>query len=216
MRLLKENYEGLEEVDRLSEALKTALKTILLKPDIQKALQNNDFDIIYGTLPPNLASQFTQLMNSLDIDPLNYLDHIPESFLAYTTVKSIDIPDHIKEIGDGAFYNCSYLKYITIPDSVTSIGYEAFRDCTGLTSIVIPDSVTSIEECAFYNCNELTSVTIGSGVIDIGKYAFSGEELEEITYKGTREDWRKIHKAKFWRYISSIKTIHCIDGDIKL
>lgn len=262
MRILKGNYEGLQDIDVLS----LKLRKLLSEPKIQEALQESDFSTLYKKLQKtenyDTIGNFTQLLISLNIDPLSYLDSMPIAFLAHTSVKSIDIPNHITNISDWAFCGCESLTSITIPDSVTSIGEYAFNYCTslesiiipnsvtsigqgafqdskGLTSIVIPDSVTSIDSHAFYGCSNLTSitipdsvmsiggyafshctglksVTIGSGVTDIGEYAFSDEVLEEITYKGTKKDWRKINKIRFWRYRSAIKTIHCIDGDITL
>ena len=235
MRLLKENYEGLPEVD----SLLGDLKTFLLKPDIQKALQNNDFGIIYDALHPNLASQFTQLMNSLDIDPLNYLPYIPVRFLANTSIKSIDIPDHITHIDDSAFFHCEGLTSITIPDNVVSIRARAFFGCTGLTSVTIGSNVADIREQAFCSCTSLADITIPDSVTNIGGYAFSHcsrlasiiipgsvtaigyaafsdcNSLTSIKYTGTISQWSKIHFGDEWKEYSPIETIHCIDGDIK-
>ena len=282
MRFLKENYEGLCEIDELSQAL----KPILLEPAIQEALQNNDFNTLYKELPLDYASYFTHLMSSLNIDPLKYLDYIPDLFLADTTIRAINIPSHIKSIdhlafnhckgltsvtipdsvtsigqyafndcinltsitipdsvtsiGDYAFSGCSGLRNITIPSNVMDIGYnvfarcsgltniiipnsvtsisnEAFRGCSGLTSIVIPDSVTIIGDWVFSGCVELASVTIGNRVTRIGYMAFEGcRNLNYIKYMGTIDQWNKIHISSEWNGLSSIKTIHCLDGDITL
>lgn len=66
-------------------------------------------------------------------------------------LKSVVIPNSVKEIGDGAFEGCSKLVSIEIPDSVTRIGAEAFKNCTSLRDIVIPDSVIEIGENSFFN-----------------------------------------------------------------
>lgn len=47
---------------------------------------------------------------------------------------------------------------IDIPNSVTSIGEGAFYGCSELTSVNIGNSVTYIGERAFYACNNLTNV----------------------------------------------------------
>lgn len=60
-----------------------------------------------------------------------------------------------------------------IPDSVTTIQTGAF-DSSTLTSIKIPKSVTKIEEYAFYAANDIT----------------------DIYYGGTAEDWNKINFDK--------------------
>ena len=170
MRLLKENYEGLPEVDNLSEDL----KTFLSKPEVQEALQKADFSTLYKKFPPDFVSDFTRLLISLNIDPLNYLDHIPDRFLASTSVKHIDIPSNITSIGNRAFYNCDSLTSATISNGVMSIGNRAFKNCIRLTDITIPDSVTSIGSSAFYGCLDLSNVTIGNSVTSIGSDAFSG------------------------------------------
>ena len=171
MKLLKENYGGLEEFAELPGYL----KMLLSEPEIQEALRKSDFNTLYRELqekvPYSGVGEFTQLLVNLNIDPLNYLDHIPNSFLTSTSIKNINIPDHITSIDEFAFAHCGSLTSITIPDSVTSIGYWAFNGCTG---------------------------------------------LNYISYKGTKEQWSKIALADGWDDSSSIKAIHCVDGDIEL
>jgi len=76
------------------------------------------------------------------------------------SVRYDDVEYSVKEINDGAFYQCSGLSSISIPDGVTSIGYSAFMFCSGLTSIQIPKSVTSIKSDAFSNCDGVTSIKV--------------------------------------------------------
>ena len=91
----------------------------------------------------------------------------------FYSLKSINIPDSVTSIGDGAFSECHSLKSINIPDSVTSIGDWAFSNCNSLTSINIPDSVTTIGDFAFSRCISLKSIVIPNSVTSIGDYAFS-------------------------------------------
>ncbi|MBS7398513.1 MAG: leucine-rich repeat protein, partial [Ruminiclostridium sp.] len=51
-------------------------------------------------------------------------------------------------IGDNAFENCTSIKSVVIPDSVKQIGYSAFLGCSSLKSVTIPESVTDIGEYA--------------------------------------------------------------------
>ena len=104
------------------------------------------------------------------------------AFYDCSFLTSITIPNSVTEIGNTAFYYCSSLTSVTIGNSVTSIGSSAFSRCSSLTSITIPNSVTEIGNTAFYYCSSLTSVTIGNSVTEIGGDAFEGcSSLTSIT-----------------------------------
>lgn len=71
-------------------------------------------------------------------------------------IKTCEIPETIKKIGNSAFAQCINLKSVKIPDSVVSIEHSAFFGCAQL-SINIPDNVSFIGECAF---NRVKSVKL--------------------------------------------------------
>ncbi len=79
------------------------------------------------------------------------------------------IPDVVKRIAEGAFHDCDYLTNVTIPYGVEYIDYAAFGGCDGLVSVSIPASVTSIE-----------------------KYAFDCDNLTDVYFSGTQDDWDAI------------------------
>ncbi|HJJ48631.1 MAG TPA: leucine-rich repeat protein [Methanocorpusculum sp.] len=122
------------------------------------------------------------------------LEKIGSFGFARTSLDSIEIPDSVTSIGQGAFsandylsyaklsnnitaletslfQGCKYLTGIEIPENVTKIGNSAFALC-GLTSIVIPDSVTTIGDKSFYQCTDLKCVTFGQSLKRIGEGAF--------------------------------------------
>lgn len=172
MKLLRENYEGLEEFAELPGYL----KMLLSESEIQEALQKSDFNTLYRELQEKVSysgvGEFTQLLVNLNIDPLNYLDYIPNSFLTSTSIKKINIPDHITSIDEFAFAHCGSLTSITIPNSVTSISSYVFTHCEKLKSITIPDKITKINSSTFFYCTGLTNITIPDSVTSIGDSAF--------------------------------------------
>ena len=220
MKLLKEKYEDLPELKKLPRYL----KKFLSKPEVQEALKDFNIESLYNLYVVYIRDNWvgdpsilTQLLNTLNIDPLNYLDYIPDYFLRQSEIKSIIIPSYIKSIRRDAFAGCTGLTSVTIPDSVTSIGEAAFCDCSSLTSITIPNSVTSIGQSAFAGCTELKNIIIPNSVTSIGTWAFGHcSSLTSIKYTGTKNQWSKIHFGDEWDEDSPIKTIHCIDGEIKL
>ena len=195
MKITTPNIEGLPELLELPEEF----IDFLLQPETQKQLNTYDIKGIYDKL--NLSKVkyiglFTQLLYSIDINPLDYLEYIPDFFLDSASLVTIKIPNNIKSINNYAFYNCSELTTITIPDSVTSIGESAFYNCNKLQNIYITDiaawcnisELDNLMGCGFdkknlYLNNELiTSITIPDGVMEIPSYAFRGcSSLTSIT-----------------------------------
>jgi hypothetical protein len=53
-----------------------------------------------------------------------------------TSLKTINIPDGITDIGQKAFMNCKSLKSITLPSTIQKFGqYQDFEGCVSLSSI---------------------------------------------------------------------------------
>lgn len=188
MKLTTHNIEGLPELLELPGEF----KDFLLQPETQKQLSTCDIKGIYDKLNSSTLSKvkyiglFTQLLYSIDINPLDYLEHIPYFFLDSASLVTIKIPNNIKSINDYAFYNCRDFTSITIPDSVTSIGEFAFYACNKLQDIYITDieawcNISGLGNLMGYGFskknlylnNELvTSVSIPNGVIAIPSSAF--------------------------------------------
>ena len=206
--------------------------------------------------------KLTELFLAAGLEPLVYMQEVPDYYLCLSDISSVTIPNTVTIIGMYAFYDCKKLTSITIPNSVTSIdasafdgctglksvtignsvtsiGRQAFSRCTGLTSITIPNSVTSIGSYAFQICSGLTSVTIGNSVPSIGNCAFDSctgltsvtipnsveaiglqvfydcSKLKDISFTGTKAQWRAIIKNSKWKEFEVTYTIHCKDGDLK-
>ena len=85
-----------------------------------------------------------------------------EAFEYCSNLKSVTIPNSVKEIVDWAFHGCSSLTSITIPNSVTRIAWLAFHSCDGLTSVTIPSSVIYMDS-PFMSCDNLESIIVEDG-----------------------------------------------------
>ena len=86
-----------------------------------------------------------------------------------TTVK---IPESVKNIGEGAFYEARALESISIPESVTELRTGIFTRCSSLTDVSLPDSLIRIDDAAFGLCVRLESINIPDSVEYIGISAF--------------------------------------------
>ena len=97
------------------------------------------------------------------------------AFLYYFYLTSLNLPNSVTTIEDGAFAYCSgFTGDLVIPNSVVAIGSSAFFTCYSFDGdLVIGNSVTTIGDYAFDDCNGMHGVlNIPSNVTSIGIDAF--------------------------------------------
>ena len=211
----------------------------LLKSGDIKSLYDR---IIEGYVTENynyLISEVSQILINSGINPLDYLNGVPENFLfdadvtsikipsniteismhsfAYSKVESIKIPNSVIYMGINVFQDCKELKSITFSNALKAIPKNTCLDCTSLSYVKIPEGVETIETKAFFGCDRLNNVTIPKSIKFIKATAFP-DNLEELTYSGTIAEFRKIAMDNFYdddyRALDNVD-IHCADGDIK-
>ncbi len=102
--------------------------------------------------------------------------------LSTKKLKTVVIPNTVKEIGYGAFAS-NHLTSINIPNSVTIIGTHAFSG-NQITNLTIPNTVTKIGNSAF-SSNQITSVNISDGITEIGDYAFTFNNISSFVFPST-------------------------------
>ncbi len=96
---------------------------------------------------------------------------------------AVTIPETVKQIGEGVFYNNQTIKTVTIPESVTSVGMRAFSGAKYLTAVTFPSSLVHIGKESFSNCVSLKTLVIPKNVEIIGESAFLGcTALSNIKY----------------------------------
>lgn len=108
------------------------------------------------------------------------------AFKNMTNLKSIKLPNSIKNLGTAIFFQCIDLEEVVfaVDSTFTTIPAQAFRMCTSLETINIPNSVVTIESEAFMSCNELEEVNFGesSALKTLANRVFrSCTSLESIT-----------------------------------
>lgn len=93
------------------------------------------------------------------------------AFMNCTSLKSVKIPESVTVIGRNAFTFCA-LNDVEIAEGVTTIGYGAFGSCAYLTEITIPESVTTIEPLAFSYCTSLEKAVVNAHITVLDNKVF--------------------------------------------
>lgn len=96
-----------------------------------------------------------------------------EGMSGCSALRSVRIPNSVKEIGYGAFQDCRKLESIKLPKNLKIIGSNAFSGCDRLKKIKFPKGLKSIGMGAFDYCESLTEISIPNSVTYLGESAFS-------------------------------------------
>lgn len=83
----------------------------------------------------NDAVSGAKVLENLSFAPNSKLETIGSSAFSSTKIKSLNLPNGIREIGAQAFLDCTPLTDLTIPSSVEKIGANAFKNCSNLSLI---------------------------------------------------------------------------------
>lgn len=94
--------------------------------------------------------------------------------------------------------------------SIKEIGSEAFSQCN-MQEVIIPAGVTKLANGSFRYC-KMNKITLPKSLIEIDQWSFMYcENLTQIDYEGTMEEWYSVIKEWLWEYGSTFKVV-CADG----
>ena len=129
-------------------------------------------------------------------------------------LRSITIPEGVKEIKSNTFSNSLFLETVILPKGLESIGSQVFQRCECLTNIKLPPTVRTIGNNAFEYCSSLPEIRIPSSVRNIGSSAFSGcnrlkkvytytvepTDIQENTFSTFSSATLYVPSFSFWNY----------------
>lgn len=164
---------------------------------------------------------------------------IPNHAFNNSGLQTVNIPEGIVTIGDGAFGHTSLSKVgeLVLPSGLQTIGDNAFvvtmgsgETGIGIASLTIPSTVTSIGESAFSGRRNLAEVTVEDDKIEgttliLGDHAFGYNESSAYSEWGSITDDRTGQKyegtmgTKFYLPADLVDTFkngeNCYTGDIE-
>ena len=122
-----------------------------------------------------------------------YLNGDEEYLLRYNGIETIlNVPETIIEINAGALIQNDVVTDVILPEGLIQIGERSFSAIKTLKTITLPHSLKKIDKHAFFGCEQVT----------------------DIYYNGTAEEWENVSKGEEWSNQMGKFRIHCLDADI--
>ena len=99
-------------------------------------------------------------------------------------VKKVSLPQTLRELPLGAFYQCTELKKVFFDPEIklTKFPEKCFQGCHKLEHFSIPKSIVSIEKDAFKDVTSIEEFEIPETVTFIDEHAFDGWKENQIIY----------------------------------
>lgn len=143
----------------------------------------------------------------------------PYAFMECSSLSQFDFPENLQTIGESAFCR-NYLTSITLPNGIMSIGKNAFYASFEMTEATVGEGLTELTYGVFGFCPLLAAITLPSTLIKIvgdsetnGTAAFyATENLNDIYYNGTQEQWVAIEKGDGNDVLLTAKKHYAVDG----
>ena len=92
------------------------------------------------------------------------INDIREYSFAYTKIKTLNIPEKVSQIKEGAFYSCNKLSQVNLNNGLKTIASSAFAYCDSIKHIDFNEGLQTIGNDAFYDCDGLTELTLPSSL----------------------------------------------------
>ncbi len=96
--------------------------------------------------------------------------------------RNVIIPDGVKRLGNGVFWNCIDMISLVIPNSVTSLGGDTFYNCVNLENLTIPNSIEVMGDNPFANCPNLELINNSTNFIFENGALYNKEKSRLIYY----------------------------------
>ena len=134
----------------------SALKTVIFNGSYKSIDSFSGSKVEYIKLPKDLET--IPFFSSCAIKTIVLQSKIKQlsGFQSATSLQSLDLSDaEITEIKGSCFWGCTALKSVNLPDTLTTINNGAFAGCTDL-DLTVPNTVTTINAGAFQNVKHVT------------------------------------------------------------
>ena len=105
----------------------------------------------------------------------------------YSNITKINLPKHLKEIGDSCFAYCRELKTVVFNDELEIIGDKAFQFCPNLVDLEIKGNLKKIRDYAFDNHQANIVIHISDNLKVVSNSALPFDRIKAVYYHGDKE-----------------------------
>lgn len=163
-------YINQYDFDYMRDSLSSLNSLNLKDVQIKRVNEKNTLD---NAIPDDAFRDKSKLTHFIFPDCLNTIGSY--SFYGTHLAGSLIIPEGVREIGGGAFFEISSLKgKLVLPTTLTTIQNSAFANCGFTSDLLIPSEVSLIGDRAFDGCTEMTgTLALPSKLKEIGSSTFS-------------------------------------------
>lgn len=104
---------------------------------------------------------------------------IGENAFIKAAVRQVVIPYGVTKLESGCFSG-SWIKSLAIPDSVKETGDYICEECIELVSLQIGNGLKELGNRAFYGCISLKDVKLGNGLVSLSPLSFAYTSIKQI------------------------------------
>lgn len=112
-------------------------------------------------------------------------------------LKEVNIPQELEILGGGSFYNCKLIKEVEFPDTIKEFGGEMFKGASNLKTVKLPNNIVEIRGDSFRDCISLERIEIPDTVKRIGGHAFHGDSSLSMVYISPDSKLNEIGSSAF-------------------
>ena len=131
-----------------------------------------NIDISKSALTEIASNTFRNCKSLSDIALPSKIRYIGKNAFFASGLTSVELPDLLFEISDGAFAGCEKITSVDLSNTdIIQIGKDAFADCTSLVDVVLGDAIVSIGEGAFSG-TAIASIKLPASITEISARMF--------------------------------------------
>ncbi|GEM_PF-876284 len=140
------------------------------------------------------------------------------AFSANHRLASVELPDNLITVSEGAFFDCMSLRKIKLPETCTDLGNYSLKGLSGVDTVALPEALRYIGRSAMEGMNGLREINASdlTDVPALGEDVWYGLPQEDIKLRVNKETEAQFRAADQWQnfdiYYDLLNSVDKIDA----